>query len=76
MSAVPFSVNIHAAPTQAEVSPGFRSALTIRFAAGGGYPQITLFCGCEAFAADLQAAIAGVIEKHAMPAAQTEREAA
>ena len=76
MSAIPFSVNIHAAPTHAEVSPGLRSALTISFAPHGGFPQITLFCGCEVLAADLQAAIAGVIEKHAATAAQTEQEAA
>lgn len=75
MSGVHISANIHAAPTRAEVSPGVPSALTISFGAHGGFPEITVFCGSAEMARDLQAAIAGVIAKHA-PAAHPELEAA
>lgn len=58
------------------VYAGLPSALTMSFGASGGFPEITIFCGSTARAADLQAAIAGVIEKHATPAAEAELEAA
>lgn len=73
---VPFSANIHASPTDVRVSSGVASAITISFGAGGGYPEITVFCGTAEMAADLHSAIAGVIEKHQPSARLVDLEAA
>lgn len=73
---IPFSANIHASPTDVRVSPGVASALTISFGKGGGYPEVTVFCDTAEMAADLNAAISGVINKHKSSVALDEREAA
>lgn len=58
---VGFGLNIHAAPTGVRRHSYLGAPVTIEFGAG---QEITIFCQSETLAADLAAAINGVLERH------------
>lgn len=64
MPDIAISISIHAAPVRAVASPTISGPLHLYFDKSSGYPDVTLFTGSLALAADLATAINGVLERH------------